>query len=87
MKRIKVNTEACIGCGACVAVDPEHFAFNDEGLSHSISTENLDSSELKSAMDTCPTSAISFVDGEEETAEENEECDCDHCEGCHHHEA
>ena len=33
MKKIKVNTEGCIGCGACVGLDPEHFDFNEEGLS------------------------------------------------------
>ena len=37
MKKINVKNDACIGCGACVAIDSEHFAFNDEGLSHPIS--------------------------------------------------
>lgn len=96
MKKIKVNQDACIGCGACVAIDPEHFAFNDEGLSHPISKENLESTELANAIDSCPTSAISLVDTNEEendTCECNEDCDCGsddececmdcHCDGCH----
>ena len=76
MKKIKVNPEACIGCGACVAIDPEHFEFNDEGLSSVINNENLESSELASAIDSCPTCAISL--------EENDTCDCEdcHCENC-----
>lgn len=89
MKKINVSEEACIGCGACVAIDPEHFAFNDEGLSHSISNENLEGSELSSAIDSCPTSAISIKE-EDNTCE----CDCgDTCEcteesncGCHCYE-
>ena len=71
MKKINVNHEACIGCGACVAIDPVHFAFNDEGLSHPISNENLESSELASAIDSCPTSAISII--------ENDGCECENC--------
>ncbi len=87
MKKIVVNKEACIGCGACVAIDSEHFAFNDEGLSHPISAENLESSDLSNAIDSCPTSAISIkeVDGEEETdSEDNDEC-CGECECCCNH--
>ena len=38
---IKVN-DTCIGCGACVAIDPEHFDFN-EGLSVATSQEVTDS--------------------------------------------
>lgn len=74
MKKIIVSKEACIGCGACVAIDPEHFAFNDEGLSHAISNENQESAELANAIDSCPTSAISIKEAE------NCECGCgDNC--------
>ncbi len=86
MKKIIVNEDACIGCGACVSIDPEHFEFNDEGLSHAINQENLDSSDLASAISSCPTSAISIE-------EDEENCDCKSCEcskentcGCNHEE-
>ncbi len=86
MKKINVSAEACIGCGACVAIDPEHFAFNDEGLSHPLNNENLESKELANAIDSCPTSAISIKD-EDETCECGcgENCNCteeSNC-GCH----
>ena len=90
MKKVHVNQEACIGCGACVAIDPEHFAFNDEGLSHPISEENLESAELQNAINTCPTGAISISEADEaqeEVTEEDEDTCCGECEHCHHEEA
>lgn len=56
MKKLNVN-ENCIGCGMCVAIDPEHFEIVD-GLSSAISNENLESSDLDNAISSCPTAAI-----------------------------
>lgn len=89
MKKINVNTDACIGCGACVAIDPLHFAFNDEGLSMATTNDNLEDTALNSAIDSCPTGAISIkeVDTEEDTSNlENDDCSCEDCEcenACH----
>ncbi len=85
MKKINVKNDACIGCGACVAIDSEHFAFNDEGLSHPISQENLESEDLRNAIDSCPTSAIILEDSSEECCEEECDCNCEsecECENC-----
>ena len=85
MKKINVNDEACIGCGACVSLDEEHFAFNDEGLSHPISQDNLNSENLKNAIESCPTSAISLTenssDNVETSIEDDEDCCCTSCDG------
>ncbi len=43
---IKVNENTCIGCGACVAISPENFDFNDAGLSKVISEEILESTQI-----------------------------------------
>lgn len=72
MKILEVNENACIGCGSCVAIDPEHFDFNDSGLSTVVSNENLESTAVVNAIESCPTNAIS-ISGEIE-------CDCH--EGC-----
>ena len=72
MKKINVSSEACIGCGACVAIDPEHFEFNDSGLSEAINQENLDTAELQNAIESCPTAAISMK-------EVSEHCECEDC--------
>ena len=96
---IKVDENKCIGCGACVAIDSEHFAFNDEGLSHPISEENLESANLQNALNSCPTCAISISEEDdtteeatnnnntiEETGEDDDTC-CGNCEHCQHEEA
>ena len=72
MGKLSVDKGKCIGCGACVAVDSKHFDFSDEGYSEAISQEDLGTEELKSAIESCPTGAISI------------ECDCpDDCDcGC-----
>ena len=77
MKKLYVNEEACIGCGACVAIDSEHFDFNDDGLSHVINNENIESEEAKNAISSCPTNAISYI--------ENDKCNCENCncDDCH----
>ncbi len=62
---IKVD-DTCIGCGACVAIDGEHFEFDERGLSTPISQEVTDS--VKEAADACPVGAIKV----EETTNNNE---------------
>ncbi len=58
--KVKVNQDACIGCGACEQIDDEIFKINDAGLSEVIVEEvSTDKEEnAKEAIDACPTSAI-----------------------------
>lgn len=74
MKKLKVNTEGCIGCGACFSIDPEHFTSNDEGLSVVKSEKNIDPDAIQNIIAACPVGVISY-----------EECGCEHCEceDCH----
>ena len=58
MKKVVVDQVKCIGCGYCVGNDPEHFDFDDSGLSNTISQENLETEDLKVAIEGCPTGAI-----------------------------
>lgn len=84
MEKIKVNEEQCMGCGACVAIDPEHFDFNEKGLSSVIKNDNFDSANLKRAIESCPTGAISCGEGDCKCCDNctgNENCDCG-CENC-----
>ena len=77
MKKIIVDQNRCIGCGACVAIDSEHLDFEENGLSHVIREDNLETEELNNAIHSCPVNAISIS--------EEEKCNCEHCEceDCH----
>lgn len=63
--KVKVNQELCIGCGACQAIAPSVFEFNDEGLAQAKedmnSKEKMDDElkeEVMDALEGCPTGAI-----------------------------
>lgn len=67
MKKIKLNNETCIGCGACTAVCSEVFEFDEEGYAKVIENkENFESleeeikEEVVDAVEGCPVSAISI---------------------------
>lgn len=58
--KIKVNQDACIGCGACEQIDDELFKINDEGLSEALDEKVSEDKEenAREAIDSCPTGAI-----------------------------
>ena len=37
--KVRVNQDACIGCGACEQIDDELFKINDDGVSEEISED------------------------------------------------
>ena len=58
---LKVN-DTCIGCGACVAIAPENFDYQ-EGVSVVINEEITDAT--KEAVDACPVGAIEVEESTE----------------------
>lgn len=54
---VKINRDACIGCGLCVAVCDEMFEIDDEFKAVIKSKEKSDC--LKEAITSCPVNAIS----------------------------
>ena len=58
--KIKVNQDACIGCGACCAMADDLFEIDDNGLSKAKVTEVPEDKKdvAKEAVESCPTSAI-----------------------------
>lgn len=65
MKKIIVDKDKCIGCGACVGCVPDVFEFSDEGFATVKNSDfdklSDDSKELvENAVSGCPTEAISI---------------------------
>ncbi len=56
-KKLKVNADACIGCGLCVSTAPDVFAFTDDGKSEVIG-DLEDESRLDEVIAACPVGAI-----------------------------
>ena len=54
---VKVKSDTCIGCGACVAIAPDTFEFDENGLSKVIEGA-LESDAAKEAAGSCPVGAI-----------------------------
>ena len=58
--KVKVNKDACIGCGACAAICDSVFEIDDEGISN-VKEEKVEDDkkqEVQDAVDSCPTGAI-----------------------------
>lgn len=58
--KVKVNEDACIGCGACQALVSSVFEINDEGVA-TVITEEIDDNlkeDVRDAAEGCPTCAI-----------------------------
>lgn len=86
MKKVTVNEDACIACGACMRTAPEVFKFNDMGLSET-KKEFIEDDDKNTiiAAEGCPTGAILIEDVKEECncSCEDGECKCENCD-CEH---
>ncbi|MBR2828686.1 MAG: ferredoxin [Bacilli bacterium] len=58
--KVKVNQDACIGCGACLSIAEDLFELNEDGLSHAKVEEVPEDKQdqAKEAIESCPTGAI-----------------------------
>ena len=65
MKKVKVNKDVCIGCGACTAIASDVFSFDEDNLAKA-NEENNDidkmddetKNDVMDALEGCTTSAI-----------------------------
>ena len=56
---VKIDEDACIGCGVCEGLYPELFKMEDDGKAHVTSLTAYDITLAREAVDQCPTEAIS----------------------------
>lgn len=60
---LKVNKDACIGCGTCPILAPNSFKMDDDdGKAMEIVPHGDDEDTLQSALDSCPVGAIEKVE-------------------------
>lgn len=62
IKKVNLDQEKCIGCGACGVTAPDAFGF-DESKGKSFvkpDAENVEDEKLEDAAQKCPTQAITF---------------------------
>ena len=55
-KKLKINKEACVGCGLCVGTFPETFDFDDDNQAKVIA--ECDEATAEEAIASCPARAI-----------------------------
>ncbi len=60
-KKVKVNLDACIGCGVCVSSAPDVFAFTDDGKSEVVG-DVTDDAAIEDVVASCPVGAIEVED-------------------------
>jgi ferredoxin len=62
IKKILIDQDKCIGCGACGITAPEAFGFDDIKSKAIVkkNAENTDSSKIQEAIERCPVQAISI---------------------------
>lgn len=54
--KLKVNKDACVGCGLCVGTFPEVFEFDDDNKAHVVGA--ADEASAEDAIASCPAGAI-----------------------------
>ena len=64
MGNIKVDSDRCIRCGACIAIAPDTFDYGEDGESVVKNTEVTD--EAIQASEMCPVSAIGVTEDKKE---------------------
>lgn len=61
-KKIIVDKELCIGCGACVNLCPGVFELDSDGKSSVIIKEGYGQCDYETAINSCPVGAIKIVE-------------------------
>ncbi len=59
-KKVSINKDLCIGCGACTGICPSVFAISDDGKADVIAQPAEGDTSAEEAVSSCPVGAIDF---------------------------
>jgi ferredoxin len=59
-KKLVLDQQACVGCGACTAICPKVFALNDENKAFVKDAADDSEENIDKAIASCPVQAISW---------------------------
>ena len=62
ISKIKIDRDACVGCGSCAAMAPDVFEMDDENKSRIKDPKAADDATIQSAAQACPANAIWLYD-------------------------
>jgi len=69
-KKICIDSETCIGCGACEVTAPEYFELGNEGFAKpKRDFDEADKDIINEAIEGCPANAITLKDNDSEAKE------------------
>lgn len=62
-KKVRINKDACIGCGLCISLADQVINFDDEGKANIILGQDSEvpadlESSVQEAADSCPVQAV-----------------------------
>ena len=57
-KKIEVDQELCVGCGACVNLCPNMFELHDDGKARAVDGNEGKGCDCEIAINSCPVGAI-----------------------------
>lgn len=60
MSSIKIDSKKCIGCNTCAVIDPDNFELDPKTGLAQIKPSAKITDKTKTAVESCPVSAISI---------------------------
>ncbi|MCK4352541.1 ferredoxin [candidate division WOR-3 bacterium] len=56
--RVKIDEDACTGCGVCESLCPDVFKIEEDEKAHIINPDDCNGCDCQEVIDSCPTQAI-----------------------------
>ena len=62
-KKIKIDSNLCLGCNTCVALDPDHFELDTTTFKAKVKEQPKEfNKDIDNIIDSCPVKAIEIIE-------------------------